>query len=400
MKFRTGVLLGIGMCLMIVTGTGLVLAASGTGKISVTFNGTITINSVGIGYNTSSGVTVRSSTPYGSTSTTNTPITVNNSASTPFLVWVNITDTSGYKAIQYVNVYMYYLNGASSNGYNSTHGANMNIYLNLTNTTLTGTAAHTEHMYWPSLSQSPTAWLVPAGGYYKYVSTTTANFTFELYLGSQIHNGTGPSSTQSTKWAWALNTTAKGDGASANSATVYFGVNDYEAISIAQDTLSGSGAPSSTALYALGSFELHYSINNNYTLTLESSNLTATIGTNTYTFYRQNIGVYYDGTGTYNGSAAPNAYYTSSLPATAGALPSGIGTSAGEARPFNDTTGPSVGQVSIFGYANVSYALAQQEGVWEFVTVDFVFQVPIGTVSATYTGLVTYRLWAQNQAFP
>lgn len=361
---------------------------SGTGTTTATVNsGTITINSFGFGNNT----TATSNIPQ---SLAGTSITVNNTKQ-PFFVWVNASDTSGYASIEYIDAYLHYENGASTNAYNSTAGANMNIHLNLTNTTSTGAAAYTIKMVWPASGSNPTAWLMGSGGYYKYVSGTTANFTFEIYLGSQIHNA----SATNDNYAWALNVSVSGGGASQSSISpVYFGVNDYESVTITQNTISGSGAPSSTAVYTLGALTLHYSVNNNYVLSLEETNLTGTVGTNTYTLLRNNIGIYNTGSGSFNGTNALSPYYAS---ANSASLPTAISTTAaGAARPFNDTTGPSPGQVSLFGAANTTWANAQQNGVWETITIGFVFQIPIGTVAATYSGTIIWRLWTQDQTFP
>ncbi|MBX8631105.1 MAG: hypothetical protein KIY12_03755 [Thermoplasmata archaeon] len=397
-KYLAVLCIGLGFAIMV--GSGFSLAASpgssGGGSTNLTVNsGSIKINSFGIGNNTTatSGIVQRIN---------NTQLNVNTSR--PYLVWINATDTSGYSAIQYIDVYMYYLNGTSTAAYNGSKGQDMNLYLNLTNNTLSGSHTYSVKMIWPAAGNDPTAWLLGSGGWYKYYNSTTANFTFKFYLGSQIHNGTAPSTTVGDAFAWAVNATVKGDGAISKTATMYFGVNDYESVTIVQDSISGSGAPSSSAVYSLGILILHYSINNNYVLTLEASNLTATVSGHVYTFLRHNIGIFDNtssATPAFNGSSPLSPYYAASETAagTTG-LPKIGTTTSGEARPFNDTTGPSPGQVSLFGIANSSFALAQKNGIWETITITFVFQVPIGTVAGSYTGSITWRLWAENQAFP
>ncbi|MEM3851728.1 MAG: hypothetical protein QXP70_01870 [Methanomassiliicoccales archaeon] len=412
MKAKYIAMVSVGLGFLMLSGAGLALAATGQSgggtPITVTVNpGTIIINSFGLGQNVT-GTTTTFQQISSNIIGTSGNVQPNNTASDPYLLWVNVTDTSGYIAVQNIQVYMHYLDGSRNAAYNSTAGANMNIYLSLENTTLSGAPGYTARMLYPYPTVVngvyPTARVIGKGGYYKYYNTTTANFTFDLYLGSQIHNATGPSSVHTASWAWEINVTAQGDGAIAKSTAgqnEYFGVNDFESVTVSSSSLSGNGAPSSTQTYGLGQMTLHYAVNNNYTLTLEATNLSGTIGSNTYTFLRHNIGIYVNGAlgQTYNGTDQPSAYYLSSEPTSTTSFPK-IGYSNGEARPFNDTTGPSPGQVSLFGAANVSFAPAQQSGVWESITISFVFQVPIGTVAATYTGQIVWRIWTQDQTFP
>lgn len=389
MKYLAATALFVSAFILLGAGSMSVASASGpisgNGPTSATVtSGQITLNSFGFGNNT----TATSNLPQ---SLAGSSINVNNTANQPFFVWINVSDTAGYESILYIDAYLYYENGVQTNTYNQSAGQNMNIYMNLTNLTSQGTTPYTVRMLWPAVNSNPTAWLLGTGGYYKYVNTTTANFTFEFHLGSQIHNA----SATDNNYAWALNLTVSGGGSSLKTGKEYFGVNDYESVTIAQNQVSGSGAPSATAVYSLGSLKLDYSVNNNYVLSLEASNMTGKVGSVDYTFLRHNIGIY---NGSYNGSSKLSAYYASSSSAS---LPTAISPTAnGAARPFNDTTGPSAGQVSLFGAANTSWAPAQQDGVWETITVEFVFQVPIGTVAAAYSGTIYWRLWTQDQTIP
>ncbi|EMR73387.1 hypothetical protein MBGDN05_00702 [Thermoplasmatales archaeon SCGC AB-539-N05] len=255
---------------------------------------------------------------------------------------INITQSNGWVAVDYINITAWYDNGSDATTYNQSAGGNLNMFLQYENTT--GNANYT--MLWPDTE-------VTKGSIIETViSSTCHNISLQFTPHKQIRYAPGDGSwstaanTTDDPWSWNFIINVSTSGGTSATKTDEYGIYRYVAIDSAGNP-SMSGAPGENA--EASSITVRTVSNTNYSL---SVNLNATL----------------DG------------------PGAATIAKSAVGVDGGE-KAAADNVWPAY----LYGGA-ASYTDADDDDTYKDTT-DVVFNCTIpNTVAGDYTSLVYYNL--------
>ena len=178
---------------------------------------------------------------------------------------VRINDTNGWSDIEYVNITAWYDNGNDlTDNYNTTVGANLNMFLQYKNTT--GTAEWS--MLWPTGGE---ATLGTCGEV--VIDDYTHNLTFRFTPGNQIRHTPG-TPTEGSSWNWerSWNFNISVVDSTNLKAWVHdeYGIYMYTSISVS-GSVTISGAPGQNWCEAPSSIDVTCSSNGNYSLYVNMS---------------------------------------------------------------------------------------------------------------------------------
>jgi hypothetical protein len=287
-------------------------------------------------------------------------VDVNASGQNPvYSIYARIKDTRGWDRIDWVEFRAWYKNGNSGALFNSTPGANYNLYLNYTN--VTGTPSFS--LRWPTTGE-----VTLVGGTDTAVTSDTHDLTMRFRFRNQIHraDATGAGS-------WTFSAFAKdSNGASRFRQGGDFGIFRFVGMAVV-GAPSGAADPGSYA-YLLPFHNITFSTNDKFYLEASATDLTNTANAS-FTISRQYIEL--------NATGSTGGVNLTSW--TAFTVADGTIDIYGH---YNDNTLPS------FSHAEYS------SGVSELGSVRIRVNIPLGQEPGTYTGTLTYRLWQQSTPKP